>query len=104
MDTHRVAAKYKKQTQPIASDDYHSHSTTAEQKANPEGIASELHLTSSALPPKFGNDVGYLPDGVPVHMAGEQQNHPETIGVDPHKSFLLQLKSHFGLMWTTSLM
>ncbi|CAK9114805.1 Chloroplast stem-loop binding protein of 41 kDa b [Durusdinium trenchii] len=33
---------------------------------------------------EFGNDVGYLPDGTPMHSAGNAMNHPETIGPDPH--------------------
>ncbi|CAE7534970.1 rbcL [Symbiodinium necroappetens] len=33
---------------------------------------------------EFGNDVGYLPDGTPMNMAGNCINHPETIGPDPH--------------------
>ena len=28
--------------------------------------------------------VGYLPDGTPMNMAGNCINHPETIGPDPH--------------------
>merc|ERR1711972_1235596 len=30
------------------------------------------------------NDVGYLPDGTPMNMAGNDVNHPERIGPDPH--------------------
>merc|ERR1712151_344302 len=33
---------------------------------------------------EFGNDVGYLPDGTPMNRAGNAENHPETIGPDPH--------------------
>ncbi|CAE7397504.1 rbcL [Symbiodinium natans] len=32
----------------------------------------------------FGNDVGYLPDGTPMNLAGNCLNHPESIGPDPH--------------------
>merc|ERR1712217_416072 len=33
---------------------------------------------------KFYNDVGYLPDGTAMHLAGNALNHPETIGPDLH--------------------
>lgn len=33
---------------------------------------------------EFLNDVGYLPDGTPLNMAGNCVNHPETIGPDAH--------------------
>ncbi|CAE7786141.1 rbcL, partial [Symbiodinium pilosum] len=33
---------------------------------------------------EFGNDVGYLPDGTPMNLAGNNINHPENIGPDPH--------------------
>merc|ERR1719471_968346 len=32
----------------------------------------------------FLNDVGYLPDGTPMHKAGNLNNHPERQGPDPH--------------------
>ncbi|CAE8591092.1 unnamed protein product [Polarella glacialis] len=32
------------------------------------------------------NAVGYLPDGTPLNMAGNEVNHPEKIGPDPHKN------------------
>merc|ERR1712187_742826 len=32
----------------------------------------------------FYNDVGYLPDGTAMHLAGNAVNHPETIGPDLH--------------------
>merc|ERR1712038_897225 len=35
---------------------------------------------------EFGNDVGYLPDGTPMNLAGNCVNHPERIGADPHRS------------------
>ena len=28
--------------------------------------------------------VGYLPDGTPLNTAGNNMNHPENIGPDPH--------------------
>jgi len=34
----------------------------------------------------FGNDVGYLPDGTAMNLAGNCINHPENIGADPHKA------------------
>jgi len=33
---------------------------------------------------EFLNDVGYLPDGTPMNMAGNCINHPERIQPDPH--------------------
>merc|ERR1711870_105558 len=33
---------------------------------------------------EFFNDVGYLPDGTPMNSAGNDVNHPERIGPDPH--------------------
>merc|ERR1712003_383667 len=33
---------------------------------------------------EFFNDVGYLPDGTPMNRAGNDANHPERIGPDPH--------------------
>merc|ERR1712170_196022 len=33
---------------------------------------------------EFGNDVGYLPDGTPMHKAGNMNNHPNMAGPDPH--------------------
>merc|ERR1711972_84309 len=33
---------------------------------------------------KYNNDVGYLPDGTPMNMAGNILNHPETAGPDMH--------------------
>merc|ERR1712217_844237 len=33
---------------------------------------------------KFYNDVGYLPDGTAMNLAGNALNHPETIGPDLH--------------------
>jgi hypothetical protein len=32
----------------------------------------------------FGNDVGYLPDGTPMHKAGNMNNHEGMAGPDPH--------------------
>merc|ERR1712226_554606 len=32
----------------------------------------------------FGNDVGYLPDGTPMHKAGNMNNHEGMAGADPH--------------------
>jgi len=32
----------------------------------------------------FGNDVGYLPDGTPMHKAGNMNNHPNMAGPDLH--------------------
>merc|ERR1712019_59825 len=32
----------------------------------------------------FGNDVGYLPDGTPMHTAGNMNNHEGMAGADPH--------------------
>lgn len=32
----------------------------------------------------MGVQVGYLPDGTPMNMAGNAVNHPENIGPDPH--------------------
>ena len=40
------------------------------------------HHPSDSSPTR--NDVGYLPDGTPMHSAGNAMNHPETIGPDPH--------------------
>merc|ERR1712190_52649 len=33
---------------------------------------------------EFYNNVGYLPDGTPMHMAGNMNNHPENAGPDLH--------------------
>ena len=30
----------------------------------------------------YWNDAGYLPDGTPMHLAGNMLNHPEKIGKD----------------------
>merc|ERR1712003_31347 len=32
----------------------------------------------------FGNDVGYLPDGTPMHKAGNMNNHEGMVPADPH--------------------
>merc|ERR1712084_80662 len=32
----------------------------------------------------FSNDVGYLPDGTPMHKAGNMNNHEGMAGPDPH--------------------
>merc|ERR1719436_1857371 len=32
----------------------------------------------------FYNNIGYLPDGTAMHLAGNALNHPETIGPDLH--------------------
>jgi hypothetical protein len=32
----------------------------------------------------FCNDVGYLPDGTPMNVAGNMQNHPNMAGPDSH--------------------
>merc|ERR1712079_527651 len=34
---------------------------------------------------EYYNDVGFFPDGTPYDRAGNAVNHPETIGLDPHK-------------------
>lgn len=34
----------------------------------------------------FVNDVGYLPDGTPMNLAGNAVNHPETIQARPRCS------------------
>ena len=34
-------------------------------------------------------EVGYLPDGTPLNKAGNNMNHPENIGPDPHVPGLL---------------
>merc|ERR1711972_1314812 len=33
---------------------------------------------------KYNNDVGYLPDGTAMNLAGNALNHPETIAPDLH--------------------
>ena len=33
---------------------------------------------------KFGNDIGYFPDGTAYHLAGNEVNHPENIKTDRH--------------------
>merc|ERR1712045_855918 len=44
---------------------------------------------------QYGNDIGYFPDGTAMNTAGNQENHPETIGVDPHVNYSPLLKSDY---------
>merc|ERR1712003_555785 len=49
----------------------------------PDG--TPLHKAGSPLPKAaFVNDVGYLPDGTPFSTAGNLSNHPEMAQPDPH--------------------
>ncbi|CAJ1410363.1 unnamed protein product [Effrenium voratum] len=41
------------------------------------------------------NDVGYLPDGTPMHKAGNAINHPERVGADPHVDGSELPRGHF---------
>merc|ERR1712157_479058 len=34
----------------------------------------------------YVNDIGYFPDGTPMHAAGNAQNHPELMGPDTHQT------------------
>jgi hypothetical protein len=49
-------------------------------------IGGELYERSrkSFIELKYGNDVGYFPDGTPYNRAGNQINHPENIQRDLH--------------------
>merc|ERR1711879_1024168 len=40
--------------------------------------------TKSYCEQVFLNDIGYLPDGTPMHKAGNMNNHPEMAGPDLH--------------------
>jgi hypothetical protein len=53
-------------------------------KASSAVYVSYEKSTKSYCELVFGNDVGYLPDGTPMHMAGNMNNHPEMAGPDLH--------------------
>jgi hypothetical protein len=44
---------------------------------------------------KYNNDVGYLPDGTAMNLAGNAKNHPETIAPDPHTPGSPLPRAHF---------
>merc|ERR1712066_519378 len=57
-----------------------------------------LYLEKSAktyIDLKYNNDVGYLPDGTAMNLAGNAMNHPETIAPDPHTPGSPLPRAHF---------
>jgi hypothetical protein len=45
----------------------------------------DLHTPGAPLPLAiFHNSIGYMPDGTPTHMAGNELNHPENLKPDAH--------------------
>ncbi|CAK9114662.1 unnamed protein product [Durusdinium trenchii] len=69
--------------QPVAAAFVGSSTQTSTTLRKPAGFLYSVQK-DAYVDLTFGNDVGYLPDGTPMNLAGNCMNHPESIGPDPH--------------------